>query len=201
MTQPAVVLQAIAKQLSTQLQPPNVTVERNAVDVRVTDFMLDDVTEVVTFRAPAVVLSATGLRNVDHEYGPLSGTMDVAARCYARLPNLAAPAPGTRGSVAMDLAAAVAHFIDGNVYKDVDGSDLNFMRAENVRVQNRTTAQIANRGHAMWLVSFSLRIELTPLDVAATLHQLKTLHFEIGMGDAETPDQALTLELEGAELP
>lgn len=204
MTQPSRVLEAIAAALRAQLQPglaSDPLEQQQSVDVVVTDHMLDDVSGIVTFRAPAVVLSVTGLPDIGRELGPLSGMLQVVARCYARLPASPGRPPASQGSVAMDLAAAVAQRIDGAVWHDPEGQELSITRAERVRVSNRTTPAVAAKGHAMWSVTWQQAVELTQLDVAATLHALRTLHFDVLIGDADTPDQSATLELEGGTLP
>lgn len=202
MTQPSELLDAVALRLRTELQPLDPVLSDGSraqpVDVQVTDRMLDDVADVVTFRAPAVVISCTGLGEADRSLGSLSAPANLVARCYARLPVGPSDTKTSAGDVAMNLAALVAQIVEEAPFRDADGKDLSIRAPSNVRIMNRTVEAIAQRGHAMWSVTWSQRIELTPRDRTAALHAFKRLHIDIEM-QGQAPDQALTIELEGRD--
>lgn len=199
MTQPSAVLDAVARTLRAALQPATPGPEAQPVDVRVTDHMLDDVRDVITFRAPAVVLSCVGMGEADRSLGPLSANLQMVARCYARLPAGPTKVDDTPGDVAMNLAALVAQLVEGASWKAMDGTALNIMRPGAIRIQNRSVEPIMQGGYAMWSVSWSQRIELTTADQTAALHAFRTLHIDIALGGADVPTESLTMPLEGRE--
>lgn len=201
MTAPSAVLDAVARTLRTALQPAVPGPDAQPVDVVITDHMLDDVRDVVTFRAPAVVLSATGMGEADDSLGPLTADLMITARCYARLPAGPTQVDDTPSDVAMNLAALVATLVDGAQWRATDGTQLNVMRPSRIRIQNRSVEAIMQGGHAMWAVSWSQRVALTREDQTAVLHAFKTLHVEIAMGDADVPDQSLTVNMPGGTPP
>jgi hypothetical protein len=192
MTQPSLVLDAIAEAMETRLG--------KAIDVRLTDDLTEDLGETLTFRPPAVILSCTRLGDASGDYGSLLVSAQFVARCYARLPAGPRTPKESRGDVAMNLAAAVAQVVDDSpLWLDAQGVALATKRAAGITITNRTTQAIAQRGFAMWVVSWQQLIELTQADVGAALNAFKRLHVEFEMGTSETPDAALTMELEGRE--
>lgn len=187
MTQPSALLDAIITELSAVLAP---------VIVRQTDDLSDDVSEQQTFRAPAVVVTCTGLTDMDRDTGALSVSAQLVARCYARL----AGGGGSRGDVAMNLAAVVAQQVEGRIWGQAAGAPIATMRAQRIAVRNRTSREMMDRGVALWTVSWTQLIELGEPDAGAILHAFRTLHVTMG-GTAQEPHAAATLELEGGTPP
>ncbi len=200
MTQPSEVLDAVARTLRSALQPATAGGDAQPVDVRITDHMLDDVRDVVTFRAPAVILSATGMGETDLSLGTLTADLQITARCYARLPAGPTKVDDTPSDVAMNLAALVATLVDGALWRTPGGQPLNVQRPARIRIQNRSVEGVIQSGYAMWSVAWSQRIELTRADTTAALHAFKTLHVELELGP-DAPDKALTVNLPGGNPP
>lgn len=199
MTQPAQVLDAIVRTLKGELEPPSPGLEAQTVDVRSVDDLSVDVFDTKTFRAPAVVVSATSMGQVGRDLGPLTVEMTFVARCYARSPTGPVSPGDSRGDVAMNLAALVAQTVEARgIWVDSGGAPAVVARATGLRVANQTTRPVAERGHALWTVTWSQQVELTSADQSALFHAFRTLDVGIG-GDVDDPDERATMTLEGRE--
>ncbi len=200
MTTPASVLDAVVSALRAALEPVSPGLDAQTVDVRATDDLSVDVGDVVTLRAPAVIVSVTTFGEVGRDLGPLTVDMSFVARCYARVPSGPSAPSDTRGDVAMNLAALVAQTVEGNgIWAAPDGAPVVIQRATALRVQNATTRPVVQRGHALWTVTWAQLVELTRADEAALLHAFRTLQIGIG-GTLAEPGDSATIELEGLQI-
>jgi hypothetical protein len=203
MTLPSQLLDTIRDTLELALTPTSPgapSIDEPLVDVTVSDDQSEDVAEFETLGDPAVVLTCTSFNGLGSLYTPLATSARFFARCYARVSEGPADAQGTRGDVAMNLAALVAMVVERELWK-ANGTLLVNKRASDIRVQNRTTRAQLEHGRALWIVAWEQQLELTSRDVAATLRSFKRMNVTIKMGDANTPDAEFRAEMPGGTPP
>lgn len=177
MTQPSVVLDSIRSVLATRLG--------SAVkEVRIIDgeygTEAKDLKEFISVPTPSVIVACLGFVMGQRMSGATVAHGHFVCWCVSRLPDM--PAKDTRGDVAADLASAVFFYAnterwDGKASKN----------SERLRSTNLHSTELARQGVAIWAVDWFQSFEITPETVAATLNDLRKIHYTFNMGTAETP--------------
>jgi len=202
MTQPSKVLDAMVARIRAVLEPTNDQLAHGTPRVHVgvvDDAGLADVVEYKTVPVPSVLLSCTALPSVALDYGPTTVEGQFIARCFSRSGASAAGVVQSRGDVAMDLAALVSSLVDEEVWPDAEGRPTALSRATRLLARNLGARELSGRGLSLWVVSWSQRIELTPLDRDGVLRALRRIHLDMHIPGGDAPDASGDLELEGRE--
>lgn len=198
MTRPSELLEAMRATLELELRPPGApTLERPLIGVSISDDISEDVAGRETVPDPGVVLSCTGLSGYGDSYSATLVRAEFIARCYARIAEGPDDADGSRGDVAMDLAALVAMIVERTIWLGPDGKPMVLKRAERIDIHNRTVRGTTSEGRALWVVRWQQQLELTQRDASAALHAFRKLHITYAMGDANTPDEEAHIEMPG----
>jgi phage gp37-like protein len=176
MTQPSVVIENIRSVLATKLG--SAVREVRAIDGQYGNDG-KDLKDFISIPSPAVIVTCLGF-GLNSDFKPVTGIGHFVCWCVARLP--AAPEKDTRGDVAADLAAALALFVDTELWNGKASK-----RAQKVRATNLHSTELATQGVALWSVDWIQSFEITPETVAAALNDLRKIHFTFDMGTAETP--------------
>jgi hypothetical protein len=172
MTQPSVVLDAIATNLRTLLGPA-------ALDVRVVDSSLTiEHPDVVAAKSTAVLVACPSFK-VAAEYEPPTATCRFAAVLVVKLPKGSSQA--SRGDVAMDLAALVGSHV-GRENWGVCAS-----QAEDVRVRNLNSPDM---NIVLWGVEWTQKIQLDAKLNPELLNRLGSIHITYAMGGPDTPEHS-----------
>lgn len=198
MTMPSDVLEAIGRAMAEAFTvPDDAGIDRPFVRVLSADSVDGDVSDTATVPAPAVVLTCTGMTDASNGPGELLVDGEFVARCYARLPKGPADPKRTRGDVAMDLAAAVAKVVEGNLFRLPDGTPATVRHADQVRISNGTTRGTLEAGHALWTVRWRQRFEVRPQDSEQVLYRLRSVAatFDLPGGEVDTHDESALIEV------
>lgn len=200
MTLPSELLDSIRRTLAAALipsTPPDI--DHPLVDVMISDDISEDVADYETVPDPGIVVSCLGLTDLGAGHSELQARANFIARCYARIAEGPEDLDGSTGDVAMDLAALVALLVERSIWVSAGPSvkPLVTKRAENVRVANRTARGKTSKGRALWTVTWSQQVELGQRDEARALHAFRKLNMTIAMGDAQTEDAVLHVEMPG----
>lgn len=178
MSLPSVVLDAIVTRLTT-------LIGSNALSIKAHDgnFGSDQLAN-ITLNVPGILLVCTEMPLVPQDYEPPTAACRFIALCVAKN----GASSKSKGDVAMDLASLVL----GHVSRERWSNNC-IGQATRVSAVNMTNHMSLDKGTALWAVSWTQNIELTPPDLDSILNRLAEINIDIYQGEEESPGTQLQL--------